>query len=400
MMLVGVNAKVSAAASPWPSITLTMLNNSLTQPVLVTHSGDGSGRLFIVQQSGQVLIYQSGALLPTPFLDLSTKVLSSGEQGLLGLAFPPDYENRGYFFVNYTRKPDGATVVSRFYRNLLDGNVADPTSEMVLILLDQPETNHNGGHIAFSPSDDFLYIGLGDGGGGGDPQGNSQNPASLHGKMLRIDVITLSKPLIEPPQPPLGPHKLLFPAISMDRPKPYLVPENNPFLDVEGYQEEIWALGLRNPWRFSFDTSSGDLYIGDVGQSSREEIDYQSAASSGGENYGWNITEGSLCYNAPSCDLTGLTLPIMEYDHSLGCSVTGGFVYRGTAITNLQGIYLFGDYCQGRIWGLRYTGSEWTSTELLDTTLRISSFGEDQDGNLFVLDHSGGDLYRIDESPP
>jgi glucose/arabinose dehydrogenase len=397
LTLLRVYNAATAAQVPWPSISLTLVTDALTSPVLATHSGDGSGRIFIVQQSGQILIYQSGALLPTPFLDISSMIINGGERGLLGLSFPPDYANRGYFFVNYTRAGDGATVISRFYRSLADADIADPTSEEIILVVPQPYSNHNGGHLAFDPVEGYLYIGLGDGGSAGDPLGNAQNPTSLLGKMLRIDVLSTSLPITPSPTP--SPYQLHFPLASVHRLSPYIVPETNPYVGVEGYREEIWALGLRNPWRFSFDAETYDLYIADVGQGTREEINFQLHSSSGGENYGWNVMEGSICYNSPTCDISGLVLPVMDYDHSLGCSVTGGYVYRGSTITDLQGIYLFGDYCSGRIWGLRFTGTEWEHIQFLDASFRISSFGEDELGNLYVFGYDTGEMYLIVSSP-
>src|SRR4030095_15339060 len=254
----------------------------------------------VVEQEGRIRIVKSQTLLSTPFLDISARVSCCGERGLLSVAFPPNYANKGHFYVNYTNN-DGNTVIAR-YRVTSDPDVANLNSEEILLTIEQPFANHNGGQIAFGP-DGYLYIGMGDGGSAGDPQGNGQRPETLLGKLLRIDVESGMTP--------------------------YAVPSNNPFVQSRFYHGEIWALGLRNPWRFSFDRQTGDLYLGDVGQGSYEEINFQSRASFGGENYGWNIMEGKHCFNSDSCNQTGLVLPIVEYSHSEGCSVTGGVVYRG-----------------------------------------------------------------------
>ncbi len=273
-----------------------------------------------------------GAPLPDAFLDITDRVRSGGERGLLGLAFPPGYADKGYFYVNYTAL-NGATTISRFRLIAGDPNRADPASEEILLVIAQPYANHNGGQIAFSPRDGYLYVGMGDGGSGGDPQNRAQNPAELLGKLLRLDV-----------------------EGAVGTASAYLVPPTNPYTATIGYRPEIWALGLRNPWRFSFDRQTGDLYIGDVGQGLWEEIDYQPASSAGGQNYGWRIMEGAHCYNPDPCDSTGLTLPIWEYSHSAGQCVTGGYVYRGDDYPDLAGMYIFGDYVSGAIWGLRRAG--------------------------------------------
>lgn len=377
----------------WPNIALTQTVNGLNQPLHVTHAGDGSGRLFVVEKAGVIRIVQNDALLPTPFLTIADRVGSSGgEQGLFSVAFPPDYANKGYFYVDYT-DVNGDTIISRFYITA-DPDVADPASEQVILTIDQPYANHNGGQLAFGP-DGYLYIGMGDGGSAGDPAGNAQNPATLLGTILRIDV---------EPAPPVAPvftptHWIYLSLVLSQNGNsglPYTIPPTNPFTQTTGYRAEIWAWGLRNPWRFAFDRATGDLYIGDVGQNNYEEIDFQPAASDGGENYGWAIMEGNHCYPSDPCDETGLVRPVAEYDHSLGCSVTGGVVYRGTA-SALQGIYFYSDYCSGRIWGLAQETASW-STQLLTTTgLAISSFGEDEAGNVYVTDFWNGAVYQIEE---
>lgn len=363
------------ASTPDEPVTLALIEiaAATNQPVQVTHAGDGSGRLFIVERRGIILAMEAGTSPRTMFLDISGRIGSTAsEQGLLGLAFPPDYAGKGYFYVNYT---DGAgdSVVARF--RLLGGDpaTADPASEEILLQVDQPFANHNGGQLAFGP-DGFLYIGFGDGGSGGDPSGNGQSLATLLGKILRIDV----------EQDPGA--------------DPYLIPADNPFIGVVDVREEIWAYGLRNPWRFSFDRLTGELYIADVGQSAYEEINVQPATDGGGENYGWNIMEGMHCYppNVPTCSQAGLTSPVAEYRHTGGdCSVTGGFVYRGASYPPLQGSYLYGDFCSGRIRVLRRDGATWDNPLLLESALGISAFGEDEDGNLYVADYATGNIYAI-----
>jgi glucose/arabinose dehydrogenase len=347
-------------------IALVAAGSGFAQPIQVTHAGDGSGRTFVVEQAGTIRPRDNAAA--PPFLDIRDRVLSGGEQGLLSVAFPPGFAQTGRFYVNYTRSPDGATVISRFLVST-GSAVADSASETVLLTVPQPFANHNGGQLAFGP-DGYLYIGIGDGGGGGDPQNNGQNKGTLLGKILRIDVETGQAP--------------------------YAVPPGNPFLSDTTARGEIWALGLRNPWRFSFDRATGDIYIGDVGQALFEEIDFQRFDSPGGENYGWNVMEGTHCYNAASCDTTGLILPVAEYAHGQGdCSVTGGMVYRGTDSPALQGTYLYGDFCSGKIWGLKRTGAVWENSLLADTPHQISAFGEDEAGNLFVADYGTGTVYRV-----
>jgi glucose/arabinose dehydrogenase len=363
-------AATAQSAGP-PSLALALQASGLVQPLHITHAGDGSGRLFVVEQAGRIRILEGRALLPAPFLDISDRVSCCGERGLLSVAFPPDYASKGHFYVDYTDLA-GDTVVAR-YRVGANPDLADPASEQVVLKVPQPFPNHNGGQLAFGP-DGFLYIGLGDGGSGGDPQNNAQNPGTLLGKILRIDVESGANP--------------------------YAVPPNNPLVGVAGAHPEIWALGLRNPWRFSFDRQTGDLYIGDVGQNAFEEIDFQPAASPGGENYGWRIMEGLHCFNPKPCSQAGLTLPVAEYDHTQGCSVTGGAVYRGTTFPRLQGTYVYGDFCSGRLWGLRFDGTSWHSAVLLETGRQIASFGEDQVGGLYLADYGSGQILKLVDQPP
>jgi hypothetical protein len=358
----GGGGSVVIATPPAASITLSPIAGGFTQPVAIANAGDGSGRLFIVEQGGVVKIVRNGTVAEKPFLNITSMVTSGGEQGLLGLAFPPDYGSRKSFYVNYINKTGiGNTVIARFDVGS-NPDLAVTASRQELLTIVQPFTNHNGGQLAFGP-DNYLYIGSGDGGSGGDPLGNAQDTSSLLGKILRLDV--LSGPL------------------------PYAVPVGNPF------GNEIWAYGLRNPWRFSFDRLTDDLYLADVGQNRREEVNFQAAGSGAGANYGWNIMEGSLCYLLLSCSSEGLTLPVAEYDHNNGdCSVTGGYVYRGSE-PSLRGTYLYGDFCSGRIWGLRRNFSGWENRLLLDSTLQISTFGEDENGELYVADYATGGIFRI-----
>jgi len=376
----------------WPAITLTRVVTGLVNPVHVTHAGDGSGRLFVVEKAGRIRIVQDGALLATPFLSIEDRVGSSGfEQGLLSVAFPPAYERRGHFYLNYTGL-DGETVVAR-YRVGAHPDRAEPASERVIFTQTQPYANHNGGQLAFGP-DGYLYIGMGDGGGPGDPDDNAQDSTSLLGKMLRIDV-----ELAAPAPSFTATDHVYLPVVLGGREAPrYQVPQSNPYTDTAGYRGEIWALGLRNPWRFSFDRATGDLYIGDVGQAAYEEIDFQASSSSGGENYGWDVMEGSHCYLGSPCDQTGLVLPVAEYEHVDGnCSVTGGIVYRGPGSPGLAGVYVYGDYCSGKIWGLVREGGTWQQGLLKETGLTITSFGEDETGNLYVADFREGAIYQITE---
>ncbi len=352
-----------AAAGPGLAVRLQPLVTGLSAPVHLTHAGDGSGRLFVVEQAGVVRIIRNGRLLPRPFLDIRRRVVSGGEMGLLSIAFHPQYARTGRLFVNYTADGGGLrTVIAEYRTSAGDPDLADP-AERVLLEIPQPFRNHNGGLNLFGP-DGMLYIGMGDGGSGGDPLNNGQRLDTLMGKLLRIDV---------------------------DGGMPYRVPPDNPFVGRAGARPEIWAYGLRNPWRFAFDRGSGRLFLADVGQNRWEEIDLIER----GGNYGWRIMEGTHCFDPPeACSRAGLILPIAEYGREAGCSVTGGFVYRGVRIPRLVGRYLFGDYCSGTIWSLRESGGRWAMETLLTTELQISSFGEDQAGELYVVDHQGA-VYRI-----
>ncbi len=352
-------------------IALELVADGFSRPVAVRHAGDGSQRLFVVEQDGRIVIVENGTVRDEPFLDIVPQVESgSNEQGLLGLAFHPDYEQNGFFFVNYTHDPAGSgpdvTRISRFSVSAEDPNLADPSGEVVVIQFDQDFSNHNGGDLQFGP-DGHLYVATGDGGSARDPDNRAQDLGSLLGKLLRIDV---------------------------DGGEPYAVPADNPFVDHDTARPEIWAYGLRNPWRFSFDRTTGDLFIGDVGQNEIEEIDFQPAASAGGENYGWSCMEGDDTVNFNPCDGNPLTAPILVYNHQVGCSVTGGYRYRG-AITSMDGFYVFGDFCSGRIWFASEAGGEWTAGQWADTGISISSFGEDENGELYVTDLSRGEVYRF-----
>ncbi len=314
---------IAARQSGVVDFGLDLVANGFDQPVQVVDAGDGSGRLFVVEQSGRIRIVQDGQVLPEPFLDLSDLVSCCGERGLLSVAFHPDYANNGESFVDYT-DTNGDTVVARYQVSATDPNRADPASAEVILTVDQPAANHNGGLLLFGPRDGYLYIGLGDGGGGNGQ--NGQDLSTVLGKILRIDVDRPSSTL------------------------PYGIPPDNPFVDQPGARPEIWAYGVRNPWRFSFDRVTGDLWIGDVGSGTYEEVSYQPAASPGGENYGWNLMEGHECRAEGGCD--EFVAPVSGFDHDEGCVVTGGYVYRGTEMPELEGIYLFADYCSGRVWGL------------------------------------------------
>jgi len=387
-----------ATAAPlrasWPpSLTLTQIATGFTHPTYITHAGDGSGRIFIIEQPGRIRIVKNGVVQPTPFLDITSRVNSAGsEQGLLSVAFPPGFASKGYFFVDYTDMTGIANTVVARYHVTANPDVADPNSEEIVLGITQPYANHNGGQLQFGP-DGYLYIGMGDGGSGGDPQNNAQTPSVLLGKILRIDTEQTA-----PPSPPSGGSLLYyFPAIAKTFSiASYTVPATNPYTQTAGYRGEIWALGLRNPWRFSFDRSTGDLYIADVGQNAWEEVDFQSASSAGGENYGWRILEGTHCYNPSSGCVppARYSAPVAEYSHSFGCSVTGGYVYRGPGNAAMQGIYFYGDYCTGRIWGLQNAGG-WQTQQLAQPSINISTFGEDEAGNLYVASYSGGAIYQI-----
>jgi glucose/arabinose dehydrogenase len=336
----------------------------------MSNAGDGSGRLFITTRTGKILIVRSGRLLRTPFIDLTELVDSKSiEQGLLGLAFDPDYTETGELYLNFTNtETDDDTIVSR-YRVSDDPDIADPASRQDILFVEQPSNNHNAGQLLFG-ADGFLYVALGDGGPGNDSKKRAQNPAELLGKILRLDVRGQET---------------------------YAIPPDNPFVDTQGYRPEIWALGLRNPWRFTFDPLTGEFYLGDVGQEAWEELNFVQDPAPGGMNFGWNIVEGPVCFSpAENCDRTGLVEPIYTYLHGeAGCSITGGYVYRGSAFPQWSGTYFFSDFCTGLIRGARrLPDGTWAIVPLLDTELAIVSFGLDEDGEMYVLDLAGA-VYRI-----
>ena len=373
-------AATNAAAQPPQALSFRLsvepVQSGFERPVYLTQPDDSTDRLFVVEQPGRIRVVANSQLLESPFLDITSQVLSTGnEQGLLSLAFHPNYKSNGLFFVDYTRQPDGATVIARYHVSG-DPNVADPNGASAILTIDQPQANHNGGLVMFGP-DGYLYIGMGDGGGQGDQHGtagNGQNLNALLGKLLRIDVNR----------------------------EPYAIPSSNPFANKPGARPEIWASGLRNPWRFSFDRATRDLYIADVGQDTYEEIDFQPASSSGGENYGWRLMEGRHCYDPrTNCNPSGLTLPVLEYDHGSGCSVTGGYVYRGARYPWLDGLYLFADYCTGLTWSAaRNTSGAWEMTERMRVNFQTSSFGQDRAGELYLVGHNDGTIYRLVSTLP
>jgi glucose/arabinose dehydrogenase len=354
------------------------------RPLDITHAGDGSGRLFVVEKRGMVWIVLDEQRLSIPFLDISDRVGNLSEAGLLSMAFPPDFAEQGYFFVHYNskenvvapdqpREPNGAhdTIIARF-RLTDDPNVADPASEEPILKQNQPASNHNGGQLAFGP-DGYLYIGLGDGGGNDDVFANGQDPSSLLAKLLRIEVGATGT---------------------------YTVPADNPFVDDSDYRPEIWAEGLRNPWRFSFDRLTGDLYIADVGEDSYEEINFQPATSRGGENYGWNVMEGLHCFRSTSCAPSRYTLPVAEYPHNPNDECTaliGGVVFTSSHPAHPP-LYLYGDWCTGILRGLQRSGDQWISGSIMDTPMRMLSFGEDETGQVYIGDDRGM-VYRVSARP-
>ena len=367
----------AVGASGAPAIVLTQIVGGLDSPVFVTSSHDGLGRLFVVEKTGKIRIVKNGVLLPTPFLDISDEVSRGGEQGALGLAFHPKFKTNGLFYVDFTRA-NGDTVINRYRVSPTNRDVAIRSSARRIITIAQPFDNHNGGMIAFGAGG-FLYIGMGDGGSGGDPGNRAQNRNSLLGKILRINV-----------NGSVGARH-------------YLSPSSNPYVGRPG-RNEIWSLGLRNPWRFSFDRLTGDLWIGDVGQNMYEEIDRAKVSTTGtsrgrGVNFGWRQMEGSHCFNpATRCNRAGKVRPAVEYTHADGCSVTGGYVYRGKAIPSLFGKYVFADFCSGKIWTFP-SKAKWPvgRTLLMDTDLSISSFGEDGSGELYAVDLAGA-IYKFKTS--
>jgi glucose/arabinose dehydrogenase len=363
---------------PPPQLALENFVSGLNSPLGFETPDDGTNRIFIVEQGGTIRVVQAGVVLPTPFLDISSQVESGGEKGLLGMACHPNFSASGRFYVDYTRRLSTGklqTVISEFAISTADPNQADPSSGRQLLVVDQPYDNHNGGQLAFG-TDGFLYVAFGDGGSVGDPSGNAQNKNVLLGKILRIGV-----------DPPFASGKQ------------YAIPSDNPFASGGGLPE-IWAYGFRNPWRFSFDPSTGRLFAGDVGQANWEEVDLDT----GGGNYGWNVMEGTHCYppSVTNCNMTGFVAPIAEYGHVAtgGISIIGGYVYHGSAIAGLEGTYVFGDLSTGHVWGLKQDAMlDWRMTPILTHNITVSSFGQDAAGELYLLDYGNGDVLRLRAAP-
>jgi len=370
VLKVAIAVMLSAQWLAAQDVRLIQTVTGVGAPTDIQNAGDGSGRLFIVQQNGIVRIVRNGILMTVPFLDIHTRTQADGERGLLGLAFPPKFAQNGRFYVDYTDLA-GNTVIAQ-YRVSSNPDVADSINETALLHINQPFANHNGGQLRFGP-DGYLYIGMGDGGSAGDPLHNGQSLGTLLGKMLRIDV--------------------------EGNPGHVQIPPDNPFVSTAGARPEIWAYGLRNPWRFSFDSATNNLWIGDVGQDNYEEIDLQPASSHGGENYGWSIMEGNHCYQTAGCNTAGMTLPVLEYSHTIGCSIIGGLMYRGNASPGFRGTYLYGDLCSGIIYGLTHEGPGYTTRRLTTTGFSITTFGADESGEIYVSDANTGTIYHIIGQP-
>jgi glucose/arabinose dehydrogenase len=355
-------------------ISFEPIADGFSQPLLILGAGDGSGRLFVAEKGGALKVIRNGEVDPELFLDLTDAVSTESERGLLGVAFPEGFAEHGRFYISYT-DASGSSVISRF---MAEDERVDRSSETKLLRTPQPYANHNGGHIAFGP-DGYLYVGLGDGGSGGDPMGNGQNLFTLLGTILRLDVGEA-------------------PGVSTESDgSGYTIPADNPFADGEEGLPEIWSYGLRNPWRFSFDRETGDMWIGDVGQNAVEEINFQPAESGGGENWGWNLFEGTSPYPAErrvTENQDDFSWPIIEYRHPTGRSITGGYVYRGPVFPQMVGVYLYGDYVSGRVWGLVRSAEGTKNRELAETGMQVVSFGEDDEGELYLVDFSGT-VYRV-----
>lgn len=348
-------------------------NATFNAPVDIQSPKDESSRLFVVSQPGEIYFLNTSSPedAPVKFLDIKDKVLYGGEQGLLGLAFHPGFSSNGYFFVDYVAPNPRRTVIARFSVSNSDPNLADPESELVILEIKQPYSNHNGGQVLFGP-DGYLYIGTGDGGSGGDPENRAQNRDSLLGKILRIDVNNSTEA------------------------ESYTIPADNPFAgNSSGYREEIFAYGLRNPWRFSFDSENGNLWVADVGQNDYEEIDIVEK----GGNYGWKIMEGFHCYNTAGCNQSGLQLPVFEYEHNQdgGYSITGGYVYRGSDVPSLFGKYIYADYVSGNIWALSESGGEYTNEILFKNAQNITGFGTDENNELYFSSFSDGKIHKFED---
>jgi len=365
-VFITVPLTTAIASASSPSYQLRLLQNDFELPVLVTDANDDQSHLYVVEKTGRIYTFAPSIEQKQLYLDASSLITTRGnEQGLLSVAFHPDFKTNGYLFIFYTAR-DGDNTLARLTAIPPTAKQINLDTLEVLLAVEDPASNHNGGMLAFG-RDGYLYLGIGDGGRGGDPWNNAQDLDTLLGKMLRIDV---------------------------NGPRGYAIPEDNPFRPVEDARPEIWAYGLRNPWRHSFDAATGDLWIADVGQDQWEEINWQAVDSKGGQNYGWRLMEGMHCYRPrKNCSKDGLVIPVAEYSHSDGCSVTGGYVYRGQSVAALKGRYIFGDYCTGTIWTLN-KNDNFTVRKLMDTDLNISSFGEDQDGELYVVDYKGG-IYKL-----
>ncbi|MXZ23085.1 MAG: hypothetical protein F4Y84_21270 [Caldilineaceae bacterium SB0665_bin_25] len=371
-----------------PPMQLEKILDELVLPVQVTHAGDGSGRIFVVEQQGRINIVKNGVANDTLFLDISDRVNCCEERGLFNVAFPPAFHTSQRFYLSYSNSNDD-TVVSRF-TTTDDADVADPASEEILLIVDQPHVAHNGGRLAFGPRDGYMYVGMGDGGSEGPPVHFSQDPKQLLGKILRIDVESGVEP--------------------------YAIPPGNPFVADESYRDEIWALGLRNPWGFAFDQQTGELYLPDAGHNDREELNYVPPSSPGGQNYGWPTIEGTRCMRFPDLPVTCreamiFELPVAEYDHTRGCSIVGGAVYRGTELPQLTGHFVFADFCRGDIWSItREDNAEdpaesqaarqpWLAELIVPGSVPVSSIGEDEEGNLYVTGYADGAVYKIVQNP-
>lgn len=351
-----------------PTIGLDTVLTGMSHPLFVTAPPGDRARLFVVERTGQVRILKNGVLLPTPFLDITAEVSNGSEQGLLGMAFAPDYATSGTFVVYYVVPGNTATVLSRFHVGAGTPDVADPTED-TLLTIPEPIGDHNGGMLAFG-QDGYLYLSSGDGGCCGDPDGHGQDRTDLLGSILRLGVTSSG---------------------------PYTIPPGNPWAADPNIRHELWNYGLRNPWRFSFDRATGDLYIADVGDGTREEVDVVSHLSPGGQNFGWRVMEGAECFGGGSCNTMGLTLPVLDYGHDQGCSIIGGYVYRGAAIPGLRGTYFYTDFCSAWIRSFRVSGNlvgDKQEYQLLDSSEFPSSFGEDADGELYVTTEAGN-VYKI-----
>jgi glucose/arabinose dehydrogenase len=366
---------VFTVAGTVQGVSFQQVANGLGPVTSIANAGDG--RLFLTVQTGRILIVENGSTPRSqPFLDIRDRITTDGERGLLSVAFHPRYAENGFFFVNYTNL-QGNTVIARYQVSAANPDQADPASARILLTIEQPYSNHNGGLLKFGP-DGYLYIGMGDGGSGFDPECRAQKPDMLLGKMLRIDV---DQNVAAPPY--------------------YGIPASNPFRGPGAPPDEVWASGLRNPWRFSFDRETGDLWIADVGQNRREEIDFQPASSRGGENYGWKVMEGTLCSSSdscpastPACDSAAFTPPVLEYDHGPHCSVTGGYVYRGSGAAQLRGSYVFGDFCSGVLWAAARQGDGFTVRTISGQVSQLTTFGEDRTGELYAA-NGAGQLFRF-----